>query len=89
MEPTIYVEKFDPRTGKAFYDRHWDKRRPGNWRALMVTFPLLEAIREIKPAAIALPSELCAYDYQMIQEERDLRNTATRSVTKSGRIGIF
>jgi hypothetical protein len=72
MEPTIYVEKYDPETGLIMPDKNDD--RNGNWRAFMVTFPLREPIREIESARIALPTELCAYDYQMTEEERTARS---------------
>lgn len=75
MEPTIYVEKFDPETNEVIYDRANDDatQKPGKWRAFMVTFSLLEPVREIKAADIALPTETCVYDYQLTEPERMVR----------------
>lgn len=76
MEPTIYVEKFNAATGEIIYDRHKPVQLPGKWRAFMVTFPLVDPVREINTATIALPNETCVYDSQMTEEERELRNSA-------------
>lgn len=81
MEPTIYVEKFDPSTGETINDRPEDQRastdqlRPGNWRAVMVTFPLREPVREIEAAEVAYPTQLCTYNDWMDDDERTLRDT--------------
>jgi len=80
MEPTIYVEKFDPSTGESINDRPEDARaptdqlRPGNWRAFMVTFPLREPVREIEAAEVAYPIPLCAYNEWMNDDERARRD---------------
>ncbi|HZS38881.1 MAG TPA: hypothetical protein VFF06_18740 [Polyangia bacterium] len=71
MEPTIYVEKFDPATGEVISDQ-----LPGNWRAFMVTFPLREPVREIRAAQVAYPTKLSPYDGWMVPEERAARDQA-------------
>jgi hypothetical protein len=78
MEPTIYVEKYNPETGDIIPK---GDDRPGNWRAFMVTFPLREPVREIEAAEIALPTYLCAYDYQMDPQERAIRDNALQPAT--------
>ncbi len=73
VEPTIYLEKYDPVTGEAIYDRN-NPQRPGNWRAFMITFPLREPVQELEVADMALPTDMCVYEYQMTDEERALRD---------------
>jgi hypothetical protein len=75
MEPTLYVEKFDPKTGETIEDKE-NPSIPGNWRCFMITFPLREPIRELQPAEIALPIGLSPYDYLMTDEERTRRDLA-------------
>jgi len=75
MEPTIYVEKYDPKTGVIIYDRLQGSSKPGKWRAYMVTFPLLEPVREVRSALIALPTDTCVYDSYMTEEEKEVRNS--------------
>lgn len=79
MEPTVYVEKYDPTTGEVIYDSGDSNERPGNWRAFMITFPLVDPVREIQAAEIALPNENCVYDYQMTAGERVARDQALAS----------
>lgn len=88
LEPAVYVEKLDPKTRRAIYDRSAtvEKRCPGNWRTFMITFPLLEPVREVHPANIAFPNELCAYDYQMEQDERDIRDKQKTTSKKGQRL---
>jgi hypothetical protein len=75
MEPTLYVEKFDPATGKTIEDKE-NPSHPGNWRCFMVTFPLREPIRELQAAEIALPIGRSAYDPWLTGEERAIRDQA-------------
>lgn len=78
MEPTIYVQKLDCKTGKPIDDRLEPngKRRPGNWRAAMITFPLLESVRELRPGDVAYPNDHCVYQHQMNEEEKNHRDSA-------------
>jgi hypothetical protein len=73
IEPTIYLEKYDPTTGEIIND-HENPQHPGNWRAFMVTFPLREPVQELEVANVALPTDMCAYDDWMTDEEKSLRD---------------
>jgi hypothetical protein len=73
IEPTIYVEKYDTRTGTIMNDD--DVTTPGAWRAFMVTFPLREPVREVRAAEVAYPVAHSPYDYYMDDEERAARDT--------------
>lgn len=75
LEPTIYVEKYSPATGEAI-DRN-DTTTPGSWRAFMVTFPLIEPVREVRAAEIALPIALSPYDHFLNDGERATRDGTT------------
>lgn len=76
MEPTIYVEKFNPDTGEVIDDKGSGVLRPGKWRAFMITFPLRDPIREIRAATIALPVPNSPYSDYMTPEETALRDDA-------------
>jgi hypothetical protein len=69
IEPTIYVEKFDPITGAVIAD----KDAPGHWRAFMVTFPLREPVREVRVAEVAYPVEHSPFNDYMTEPEKDAR----------------
>jgi hypothetical protein len=75
MEPTLYVEKFDPGSGDTIEDKD-NPSIPGSWRCFMVTFPLREPIRELQAAEIALPIGLSTYDAWVSPEERVIRDRA-------------
>jgi hypothetical protein len=72
MEPTIYVEKYDPATGRVI-DKA-EHARSGNWRAFMVTFPLREPVREVQAANVAYPTELSPYNDWMEPAEKAMRD---------------
>lgn len=76
MEPTIYVEKYDPATGKSIEDKGMPEgqQKSGDWRAFMVTFPLLEPIRELQAAEIALPIQRSTYNYLLTEGEKIIRD---------------
>ncbi len=74
MEPTVYVEKYDPKTKKSISDKGGQKQKPGNWRSFMVTFPLREPIQELQAAEIALPKKLSTYDSWMTPNEQAIRD---------------
>ena len=78
MEPTIYVEKYDPKNGEVIDDKRSAELRSGKWRAFMVTFPLREPVREIRAATIALPVESSPYSAYMTDEERRLRDSSIK-----------
>jgi len=77
MEPTLYVEKFDPKSGETIEDKE-SPSIPGNWRCFMITFPLREPVRELQPAEIALPIGRSPYDEWMTDEERTIRDQAEK-----------
>jgi hypothetical protein len=70
IEPTIYVEKYDPIT-KATIE---DEDTPGEWRAFMVTFPLREPVREVHVADVAYPIETSPFSDFMTEEEKAARD---------------
>ncbi len=74
MEPTIYIEKYNPETGEVINDKEAKEQVAGKWRAFMITFPLREPVREIRAATIALPVENSPYSAYMTDDERDLLN---------------
>lgn len=70
LEPQIHMEKFDPATGEAFFDKPEPVKRSGNWRPYMLTLPLVEAIREIQAGLATYPNERSPYAAHMNDEER-------------------
>lgn len=81
MEPTIYVEKYDPRTGEVIDDKdlaNKAERKPGKFRAFMVTFPLINHVREVRAATVAFPTSQAVYNDWMNPEEQDARNAEER-----------
>jgi hypothetical protein len=74
MEPTVYVEKYDPKTKASISDKGMSEQKPGNWRSFMVTFPLREPIQELQAAEIALPKKLSTYDSWMTPNEQTIRD---------------
>lgn len=76
MEPTVYVEKYDSKTGEVIDDRLTlsGERKPGHWRAFMVTFPLISHVREVRAATVALPTSQAVYNDWMTPEEQGARN---------------
>lgn len=62
LEPQVNVRKFDPVSGDVIDDKringqlvHKRDRRPGNWRAEMVTLPLVTAVRELQSGEATYP----------------------------------
>ncbi len=82
LEPTIYVEKYDPVTSEPITD----ERAVGSWRAFMITFPLREAMREIIPATVAYPVPTSPFDSYMQPEERQHRDAGAerRKASRGG-----
>jgi len=70
IEPTVYIEKYEPSTG-AIID---DDQMEGHWRAFMVTFPLRETVRGVHVAEVAYPIPASPYSDWMTDQERDVRN---------------
>lgn len=73
LEPTVYLEKYDPKTDEIIPIK--DEDTPGHWRAFMVTFPFSEPVREVVVATVAYPIEESPFDAYMAPEEREHRDT--------------
>jgi hypothetical protein len=84
VEPTIYIEKFDPTTGKTIAK---EDSTAGRWRAHMITFPLCKPVKERVVATVAYPVETSPYDAWMSEDERGHRSTAKewRKVARAAR----
>ncbi|MFP2897994.1 hypothetical protein [Corallococcus sp. 4LFB] len=74
LEPQVNMEKFDPRTGRLINDKSSEPaaRQRGNWRAFMVTLPLVEPVRELEPGDTTFPIETSPYSELMTVEEREV-----------------
>jgi hypothetical protein len=77
LEPQINLRKFDPNTGEDILDKRvdgeWNKtqRRPGNWRAEMMTLPLVSPVRELQPGIATYPIERAVYANLLNEQERE------------------
>jgi len=80
IEPTVYVEKYDPSTGAVIPD----KQAKGDWRAFMVTFPLRETVRGVQVAKVAYPIPTSPYEHWMDETEREARDRAMQGGTGAG-----
>jgi hypothetical protein len=74
IEPTIYVEKYHPVTGKVIAKGGRGDDKAGSWRAAMVTFPLRELVREVRWSTVAYPTPLSPYDDLMTEDEHEHRD---------------
>jgi len=74
LEPQVNLRKFDPQTSEPIDDREVPKyaQRPGNWRAMMVTLPLVAPVRELKAGETTYPVETSPYSELMNPEERTI-----------------
>jgi hypothetical protein len=81
IEPTVYVEKYDPSTG-AVIDS--SDQGEGRWRAFMVTFPLRETVRTVHVAEVAYPISTCAYDSWLSESERNARDKEVQRRAAAG-----
>lgn len=73
IEPTVYIEKFDPVTGETISA---DDDASGHWRAHMITFPLRKPVKERVTATVAYPVENSPFNAHMNDGERAHRATA-------------
>lgn len=71
LEPQIHMEKFDVQTGEVIFDKRDTSKRLGNWRARMITIPLVEPVRELQEGLASYPNERSAYRRLMTPEEED------------------
>jgi hypothetical protein len=77
LEPQINMRKFNPATGEVVDDKRLNgevmvsgERRPGNWRAEMVTLPLMSAVRELQSGEATFPVAHSPFATLLSQEER-------------------
>ena len=73
IEPTVYVEKYHPVTGKVIAKGGKGDDKAGSWRAAMVTFPLREPVREVRWSTVSYPTPLSPYDDLMTEDEHEHR----------------
>lgn len=73
IEPTVYIEKYDPSTGAVIAADQVEME--GHWRAFMVTFPLREPVRGVSVAEVAYPISASPYDSWMTDPERAARDS--------------
>ncbi|HJS10177.1 MAG TPA: hypothetical protein VJ811_02780 [Sphingopyxis sp.] len=79
LEPQVNMRKFDPVTGVFIDDKRQDgvvlnkhERRPGNWRAEMVTLPLVSPVRELQAGEATFPVQHSPFADLMSRDERAL-----------------
>ncbi len=72
------MRKFDPSTGQIIDDKRVggeltdrSERRPGHWRAEMVTLPLVAPVRELQAGEATYPVEHSPFAALMSDEERE------------------
>lgn len=77
LEPQINMRKFDPVTREMIDDKRIngevmlrDERRPGHWRAEMITLPLVGAVRELQAGEATYPVKHSPFSALMSVEER-------------------
>ena len=77
LEPQVNMRKFDPVTGEVIDDKRIngniarkDERKSGNWRAEMVTLPLVSPVRELQSGDATYPVERSPFAKLMNAEER-------------------
>ncbi|TPM07366.1 MULTISPECIES: hypothetical protein [unclassified Mesorhizobium] len=77
LEPQINMRKFDPQSGAPIDDKRINghfvltaMRQPGNWRAEMVTLPLLSPVRELRAGEKTYPVAHSPYSALMSDEEK-------------------
>jgi hypothetical protein len=77
LEPQVNMRKFDPVSGAVIDDKRINgqlaqkrDRRPGNWRAEMVTLPLVAPVRELQSGEATYPVPHSPFAALMDQDER-------------------
>jgi hypothetical protein len=78
LEPQVNMRKFDPATGEFIDDKRVNgdvmdrrDRRPGHWRAEMVTLPLVAPVRELQAGQFTYPNQRSPYAALLSSEERE------------------
>jgi hypothetical protein len=72
LEPQVNMRKFDAATGAPIDDKKAPTadRKPGAWRAIMVTLPLVSPVRELQAGDTTFPVQTSPYSELMNPEER-------------------
>jgi hypothetical protein len=77
LEPQVNMRKFDPRSGKTINDKringdlvHAHDRQAGDWRAEMVTLPLIAPVRELQAGEATYPVQHSPFAREMNRDER-------------------
>lgn len=77
LEPQVNMRKFDPSTGQIIDDKRVNgefvdrrDRRPGHWRAEMVTLPLVTPVRELQAGDATYPVAHSPFATLLSMEER-------------------
>lgn len=72
LEPQVNMRKFDAATGAPIDDKELpsSERAAGDWRAVMVTLPLIAPVRELQTGDSTLPKRTSPYSELMNDEER-------------------
>ena len=77
LEPQVNLRKYDDSTGEPIDDRRIngnragdEERQPGEWRAEMITLPLVGPVRELQPGQSTYPIDRSPFSDLMSDEER-------------------
>jgi hypothetical protein len=77
LEPQVNMRKFDPATGDVIDDKRinghlmpWKDRKAGDWRAEMVTLPLVVSVRELQAGEATYPVPHSPFATLMDSDER-------------------
>ncbi|MEO1159722.1 MAG: hypothetical protein AAFW74_04585, partial [Pseudomonadota bacterium] len=78
LEPQVNMRKFNRETGRPVDDKRIDgrlaareEREVGDWRAEMITRPLVTPVRELQSADLTYPVEYSPYADLLSRDERD------------------
>lgn len=78
LEPQVNMRKYDPKTGATIDDKRINgdrarrsERQVGDWRAEMITLPLVAPVRELQTADLTYPVPHSPYAELLSQDERD------------------
>ena len=78
LEPQVNMRKFDPGTGREINDKRLNgervdrrDRRPGDWRAEMITLPLVGPVRELQAGEVTYTVAHSPFAALMSDEERE------------------
>lgn len=84
LEPQVNMRKFDPVTGELIDDKRKNgevlerhERRPGHWRAEMLTLPLVSAVRELQAGEATYPVLHSPFAALLSVEERERTRSAS------------